>query len=187
MDQSVLITGLIVCFARILDVSLGTFRTIVTVQGRMVLAFVLGVLEISIWVSVVSTVIIQINDSPILVVFYALGYASGNVVGILAEQKIALGPIVLRLITTEELAMKMIDVMKELNLEATTFSGMGTRGPVVEIYTVCRRKDLKQILPMLRSIDPDAFYVTEQVKDVSKILRPIPTPPTGWRAVLKKK
>jgi len=187
VDTSVLLTGLVIMVARILDVSMGTVRTIVIVQGRMVVAFFLGFIEITIWVTVVGAVITQINESPILVVFYALGFALGNVVGILAERKIALGAIILRLITTEDRKDKVIAVFKELFLDVTTFSGMGARGPVTEIYTVCRRKDLKQILPVLHKVDPEAFYVTEQVKDVSRILRPISTQVTGWRAVLKKK
>ncbi len=187
MDETVLINGLIIMVARILDVGLGTMRTIITIQGRMVWAFVLGFIEITIWVTVISAVITQINDSPLLVVFYALGFALGNVVGIFAERQIALGPIILKLFTTDDRKEKVLSKIKEMFLDATTFSGMGTQGPVTEIYVVCRRKDLKQILPILNKVDPDAFYVTEQVRDVSRILRPINNPVTGWRAVLKKK
>lgn len=187
MDQTVLLTGLVVMISRILDVSMGTLRTIVTVQGRMVLAFFLGFVEITIWVTVVSAVITQVKDSPILIAFYALGYALGNVVGIIAEKQIALGPIILKLITTDDRKEKIIDAFKNLFLDVTTFSGMGMRGPVTEIYTVCRRKDLKDILPILRRVDPEVFYVTEQVRDVSRMLRPLSSPATGWRAVMKKK
>jgi hypothetical protein len=72
-------------------------------------------------------------------------------------------------------------------LDVTTFSGLGTRGPVTEIYSVCRQNDLKHIIPILLKVDPKAFYVTEQVRDASPMLRPISAPLTGWRAVLKKK
>lgn len=187
MDTSILITGFIIMFARILDVSMGTLRTIVTVQGRMVLAFILGFVEITIWVTVVGAVITQIKDSPLLILFYALGYALGNVVGIMAERKLALGSIVLRLITTDDRKEKIIQALKDQFLNITCFAGMGSRGPVTEIYTVCSRKELKDLQPILKKVDPDAFYVTEPVRDVSRMLRPMHTPATGWRAVLKKK
>jgi uncharacterized protein YebE (UPF0316 family) len=77
---SVLVTGVIVFLARICDVSIGTVRTIATVQGRTVIAFGLAIFEITIWVLVAGTVINQIREQPVLVVFYACGYATGNVV-----------------------------------------------------------------------------------------------------------
>lgn len=198
LDYSVLLTGLLIMAARILDVSMGTVRTIVTVQGRILLAFVLGFFEVIIWVAVASTVITSVKDSPVLVVFFALGFALGNVVGILVEQQIALGPVSLKMITTEDRKDKIVNLARELYLDITMISGMGTRGPVSEIFTVCRRKDLKQILPSFRKLDPNIFYITEPVKDVSRSLRPlinpssrwqgpICNPATGWRAVLKKK
>jgi hypothetical protein len=49
-------------------------------------------------------------------------------------------------------------------------------------YVACRRRDLRWILPIVRREDPDAFYITEQACDVSKILRPFSSPITGWRS-----
>lgn len=187
MDSAVFMTGILIMLARILDVSIGTLRTLVTVQGQVLLAFILGFIEVVIWLAVVGTVITKLEESPILVVFFALGFALGNVVGILAEKKIALGPTILKLITTEDKTPDIMSAFRDLTLDATTFSGLGSRGPVVEIYSVCRRKDLKEILPRLRKIDPEVFYVTEQVRDVSRMLRPISSPVTGWRTALKMK
>ena len=99
MDVNTLLIGFLIFIARIGDVSIGTVRTIVTVQGRSVLAFSLAIFELLIWITVVSTVIHKIKDQPILALFYALGYATGNVVGIAVERKIALGIIVLRVFT----------------------------------------------------------------------------------------
>ena len=57
MDVNILLTGLIVFIARVGDVSIGTIRTIFTVQGRTAFSFILAVVEITIWISVVSAVI----------------------------------------------------------------------------------------------------------------------------------
>jgi uncharacterized protein YebE (UPF0316 family) len=186
MDQTLLITGLLVFVARVLDVGIGTIRTIITVQGRMVTAFFLGIIEITLWITVAGTVIHQIKDSPVLVLFYALGFATGNVVGILAERKLAFGPIILKVITNRK-ADELTEAFRQLYLNVTRFHGEGVRGPVTELYAVCHRRDLKTIIPAIRRIDANAFYVTEQARDVSKILRPVHTPLTGWRAILKKK
>ena len=175
IESNILVTGLIVFFARICDVSIGTIRTIVTVQGRTLIAFILAVFEISIWLGVVSAVINQVKDQPILVIFYALGYATGNVLGIKVEGKLAFGLIILRVICREKgdvLAARL----RELGQPVTKFVGEGMRGPVIELYIACRRKNLKWILAEVSSIDKDAFYVVEQARSMSKILRPVSTP-----------
>ena len=186
MSTTILLTGLLVFGARILDVSLGTVRTIVTVQGRLVLSFILGVCEVTIWILVINQVIQKIQESPVLVVFFALGFASGNVVGILVERQLAFGPIILKVFTKNR-SKELKETFKQLYLGATLFTGESIMGPVTELYVVCRRKDLKTIIPKVLESDPAAFYVTEQVKDVNRELKPINTPMTGWRSVLKKK
>ena len=186
MDMNTLLTGLFIFVARIGDVSIGTVRTIVTVQGRTGLSFVLGFFEVVIWISVVSTVVHQVKETPVLILFYALGFASGNVAGILVERKVALGMIILRVISKGE-GQKMADHLRKKGQPVTVFTGQGMMGPVLELYIVCKRRDLKWILPFIKEMDSKAFYITESARDVSKILQPTLHQVTGWRAVLKKK
>ena len=186
MDWHILLTGTLIFVARICDVSIGTLRTIVTVQGRTLTAFFLCLVEVIIWITIIGTVVTKINESPILVLFYAFGAATGSVVGIKVERRLAFGMIVLRVITAVA-GHSMAGRLRELGQAVTIFTGEGMRGPVTELYVVCRRRDLRWILPMVRFEDPNAFYITEQTRDVSKMLRPIFQPVTGWRAIFKMK
>ena len=61
------------------------------------------------------------------------------------------------------------------------------RGPVSELYIACRRRDLKWILPEVQRIDPKLFYVIEQARDMSKVLKPVYSPLGGWRSTDKRK
>lgn len=185
-NSEILITGLIIFVARICDVSIGTVRTIITVQGRSVIAFFLAIFEIVIWVLVVTTVINQVKEQPLLVVFYALGYATGNVVGINVERRLAFGLIILRVISRTA-GRQLAESLRDKGQPVTIFRGEGRLGPVDELYVACRRRDLKWILPEVREIDPDAFYVIEQARDISKVLRPTYAPLGGWRASNKRK
>ena len=186
LDANILLTGFIIFVARICDVSIGTIRTIVTVQGRTVIAFTLAIFEISIWVTVVSAVINQIKDQPLLVVFYAFGYATGNVVGIMVERKLAFGTVILRIITRTA-GTAIATHLREKGQPVTVFRGEGMRGPVIELYIACRRRDLKWILAEVQQIDPKLFYVIEQARDMSKVLKPVYGSLGGWRAVDKRK
>ena len=186
MDLNILLTGLIVFAARVGDVSIGTIRTILTVQGRTVISFFLAIIEITIWITVVSTVIHQVKEHPILIVFYAFGFATGNVVGIITERRLACGLIILKVITRKA-GKSMADRLRKMGQPVTVFTGEGMRGPVNELYIVCRRKNLKRFLSIVKQEDPEAFYIIEQARDVSKVLKPVLSPVGGWRAVLKKK
>jgi uncharacterized protein YebE (UPF0316 family) len=186
IDSAIVLTGMVIFLARIVDVAIGTVRTIVTVQGRTVIAFFLAIVEISIWVTVASTVINQLKEQPLLVVFYAFGYATGNVVGILVERKLAFGMVILRVIS-KTAGAEIADSLREKGQPVTIFTGQGMRGPVAELYIASRRRDVKWILPEVTAKDPEAFYVLEAAREVSRILKPTCSPMGGWRSLSKRK
>jgi uncharacterized protein YebE (UPF0316 family) len=181
LDQTTLLLGLLIFIARVVDVSLGTIRTIVIVQGKTSVAFLLGFLEVLIWITIVSTVVNRISQTPVLVLFYASGFATGNVVGILTEKRLGFGSIILRVISRDK-GVEIARRLRDMGQGVTVFKGEGMRGEVTQLYIACRRRDLRWILPVVKQADPDAFYITEQVCDVSKILRPVSVPVTGWRS-----
>lgn len=184
LDAATLLTGLVIFLARVIDVGLGTIRTLMIVQGRTSTAFMLGFVEISIWLWVISTVVPRIAQEPLLGVFYAFGFASGNALGIKMERRLAFGHLILRVITRHE---GLADTVRKAGFAVTTFAGQGMSGPVTELYIVCRRRDLHSIIDTVKKEDPDVFYLTEFAGAVSKVCRPFLTRPTGWRATGKRK
>jgi uncharacterized protein YebE (UPF0316 family) len=186
LDAATLLTGLLVFLARVADVSMGTMRTISIVRGRTTLAFILGFVEVSIWLMVIAAVLRQIASKPILGIFYALGFSMGNVVGILLERRIAFGNIVLRVISPRQGA-EMAAEIRAAGYAVTTFNGQGQQGPVTLLYIVCRRRDLKQISAIIHRVEPGAFQLTEQAGDVSRVYYPTHNVTSGWRAVLKRR
>jgi uncharacterized protein YebE (UPF0316 family) len=186
LDLYTLGTGVLVFLVRIVDVSLGTIRTISTVQGRTRTAFLLGFIEVSMWLGVIAAIVNRVAAKPILGVFYALGFSTGNVVGILIERRLAFGHTVLRVFTPEK-GTELAAALREAGHPVTSFEGAGGSGPVTEVCVVCWRRDLPRVLAIMGDVVPDAFYVTEPVGIVRSFRRPTMQPPTGWRAVLKKK
>lgn len=186
----ILMTGMLVFLARVFDVSLGTLRTINIVRGRIWMAFCIGIIEISIWLAVMSTVILQIKTEPVLGIFFAFGFAFGNVVGILIERWLAFGDVVIRVISRKQ-AKLMAQTIRQAGFGVTTFQGEGMSGPVVELYIICRRGDQKKLVGLIHKIEPDAFYVVDQSGQASHPYRPVMQPtmlrPGGWRNILKKK
>ncbi len=143
-------------------------------------------MEVTLWVTIISTIVDKIHTAPMLAIFYGLGFATGNVVGIAFERKIALGHVALRAFTRKAGAA-LAAKLRAAGQVVTTFEGEGRDGPVTELLVVCRRKDIKWILDCIKTDDPDAFYIIEQAREVCHLQLPVYEEPTGWRAVLKRK
>ncbi|MBN1944675.1 MAG: DUF2179 domain-containing protein [Bradymonadales bacterium] len=177
--------ALVIFGLRICDVSLGTVRTIAVVQGLAYLAVPLGFLEVLIWVVAVAQVITRIDESLWLVLAYAGGYAAGNAVGILIERKLALGTVVVRMISSKA-GESVANLLRGRKRRLTTFRGEGRDGPVTLIYTTCPRREVKELLEEARAADPTLFYAVEPVREWSGGMRRFPHYAI-WNFPLKKK
>ena len=92
---------LVIFFGRICDVTLGTLRIIFVSKGERKKAPIVGFFEVFIWVVIISQIFSHANDI-IAYLAYAAGYAAGNYVGILVENKIAFGFQLFRVYTKAE-------------------------------------------------------------------------------------
>ena len=156
------ILPIIVFFARLTDVSLGTLRIIYTSRGKRNVAPFLGFVEVFIWIVVVAQ-IVKNAHSFTAYLGYAAGFAAGTFVGMKIEERLAIGTLVLRIILqqgSEELAARL----RADDFGVTTVSGEGISGPVKLLYTVIKRKDLPKVSAIIHSINPKAFYSVEEVR-----------------------
>lgn len=165
--------AVVIFFLRIVDVSLTTIRTISLVHGRIVLAVTLGFFEVLIWISVVSQVLVAVRENPIVLVAYAAGFAVGNGVGILLERKIAIGTVVVRMISQQEVS-KVAQAIRALGQGVTCFHGEGMSGPVDLLYITCPRRAAQQIVETALAVDPQIFYVTEIATGLNRKLSTLP-------------
>ncbi|BCS87017.1 DUF2179 domain-containing protein [Pseudodesulfovibrio sediminis] len=171
MTMDVLFLGILIFLAEVAVLTLGTVRTMVTVLGESKAAFFLGCLEMTLWVFGTAAVMLKVGDEPFLGVCYAVGFAGGNVVGILAEKKLALGNVVVRIISAWK-GHSIAEAVRNAGFMITTVAGEGSDGPVTVQFVVCKRKDMKHLLVVAREIDPDLFYTFETAGGASEVLSP---------------
>lgn len=183
VESPVLVTCLLIIVARIADVTLGTLRTVYVVQGRRILAWVLGFLEILIWITAVSQVL-QNLSSPAYAISYALGFATGNFVGMTLEQWVAFGRQVVRVFTRE--GAKIAAQLRSEGFRVTSFQGEGRDGPIDMLFIEVPRRKTSDITLFARELDPKCFYIIEDVRETSLAAITLHQP-TGWRTILKKK
>lgn len=148
--------------ARIVDVSIGTLRTVFTSRGHKNIAPLLGFVEVLIWVSVVSQ-ISRGMQSPAVYLAYAGGYAAGNFVGLSIEKKLAIGVLAVRFFVPGD-AADILTLLNEKGFGATIVDGRGSQGPVSLVYTIIRRRHLQPVLSTIRTRYPDVFFTVEDVR-----------------------
>ncbi len=160
----------IIFFARILDVTVGTLRIVFITRGKTLLAPILGFVEVLVWLVIVSQVIQNI-DNVANFIAYAAGYATGNYVGMFIENKLALGLLMVRIVTRKD-ASELIKYLKENNYGFTNVPAYGNDGQVNVIFTVIKRRKLPIIIDTVKKFNPRAFFSVEDVRSVSEGIFP---------------
>lgn len=169
----ILLPILIFC-ARILDVSLDTVRIIfINKNLRYYVAFT-AFFAVLIWLMVIRQIFQQL-DNPACYLAYAAGYATGNVVGIMIENKISIGKVIVRIITRME-SDELVALLRSAGYGVTVIDAEGATGPVKVIFTIVERSAINRVVEMIREHNPLAFYSVEDVRLVSEAVTPFRRP-----------
>lgn len=175
-----IILPLLIFLTRIVDVSLGTLRIIFINKNLKVYAAVSGFFEVLVWLLVIRQ-IFQRLDSPLCFVAYAAGFAAGNYVGLIIENKISIGRVLIRIITRME-ADGLIDFMRSSGYGLTVVEAQGMTGPVKVIFAIVERVEIEAIAKRIKQFNPHAFYSVEDIRFVSEAVTPHRLPaPRRWR------
>jgi uncharacterized protein YebE (UPF0316 family) len=168
--DSPLFTGVVIpvliVLARIVDVTLDTIRIIYISRGMKYLAPLFGFFEILIWLLAISQIMRNLNN-PVYYLAYAVGFATGNLVGIFIEERLAVGRVVLRIITQKD-TTELVTHFRSCGYGVTTVDAEGATGPVKLIFTVIDRNKIKSVVQSIDNYNPRSFYSIEDVRSVKE-------------------
>jgi len=165
INEATALILLTVFIARIVDVSLGTLRIIFLTRGLKYIAALLGFAESLIWIIAISQIINNVSNLSAYIVF-AAGFASGNIVGVWLEEKIAIGSLVVRIITSRENGI-LLARLRASGFAVTNIDAEGEGGQVDLLFTIVRRKELPKLTSLIRQYNPAATYTVEDVRFAS--------------------
>ena len=151
--------------ARISDVTLGTLRIIFVSRGNKTVAPILGFFEVLIWVIAISNIIQHLNNVYCYLA-WAGGFATGNFIGMKLEERLAIGVSMLRIITKKE-NNQLLNKLHNSGYGATVSDARGKEGEVQIIYTVVKRKEIQNLVELIKIHAPNAFYIIEDIRYVS--------------------
>lgn len=166
---------LAVFFLRLTDVSMATLRMLLIMRGRRFLAPLIGFFEILIWVTAIG-IVVQHLDSMLHVVGYAAGFAAGSFLGLLLEERLALGLATIRTMVRSG-GPELSAALREAGFGVTEMVGRGKEGAVEVLYSVLPRRRVPEALKLIDAGAPDSFVVVDEPRRVHR----------GWLYPAKKK
>lgn len=147
-------------------VTFGTLRSIFVARGLKKFAVVLGLIESTFWLFAIGQVVSNLSHLPCSIA-YAVGFTCGNFMGMTIEEKLAIGTQVVRIITSKP-AEQLVTQLNAADFGVTCVEGDGATGPVNVIFTIVKRKQMKEVLRMMSQFDPHLFYTVEDVRTSRK-------------------
>ncbi len=157
-----IILPLLIIISRITDISLGTLRIIYLAKGKRVIVPILGFFKVLIWLVAISQVMQNLTN-VFYYLAYATGFALGNYLGIVIEEKLAIGKLIFRIVTRYD-CENLIHKLRENKFRVTVIDAEGDSGPVKIIFTVIKRKNKQKVIQYIKDNNPHAFFTIDEVK-----------------------
>lgn len=152
-------------FVRILDVSLGTIRMIVTVKGNKLIASLIGFVEILIWFIVVKEALNTEETSIFIALSYAGGYATGTYIGGILSDKFISGTLSVQVVLSNN-NHKIIDKIREEGFAVSVVNIKGIEEDKYMLFIEIDKKKLNTLKYLIKSLDSKAFVVVNETKTV---------------------
>ncbi len=167
---SLIILPLLIFFARILDVSLGTLRIIFITKEMKYVATLVSFFETLIWIIAIAQIMQNLTNF-ITYIAYAGGFATGTFMGIYIESRLAMGYLSVVIVTKKD-PTELIEKLETTHFRTTTIDAKGDETNVEMIFVIIKRKNLKKVIGMVKNFDSSAFYSIEDIKDLRHIHLP---------------
>jgi uncharacterized protein YebE (UPF0316 family) len=151
---------------RVTDMTLDTLRVLFVIRGRKALAWTLGFAQSAIWVVAISSVLQHVGNAW-NIIGYAAGFATGTVVGMVIEERLAIGHGHVRIISSHR-GRSIAEAVRQDGHAVTELAGRGKDGTVSVVVCSVRRRDIDRVMRRAHANDPDAFITVEDVRPLHR-------------------
>ena len=157
---------LIIFLAKIVEVTLSTLRTVLVTKGEKIYVAIIGFIEVSIWLKVVSVVLTGISESPAKMLAYALGYACGSLVGLTLEEKIGLGYSTIQIIANKDQGNVLAKLLRDEGKAVTILEGEGMDSKKSVLLIHIKRKDKELIMKKIEDLNIQVVVTISETKKI---------------------
>ncbi len=165
-DPHAWLFALLIFVLRVGDMTLDTIRVLFVVRGKKLLVWILGLFQSLIFVIAISSVLSEL-DNILNVIGYATGFATGNLIGMVIENRLAIGHVLINIISSNR-GTYIAERLRASGYAVTEIPGRGMNGTVFELHASVLRKDVSQVETIVLESDPQAFVTAEDVRPVRR-------------------
>lgn len=165
-SPSAWLAALLIFCLRITDMSLDTLRVLFVVRGRKSIAWVLGFFQSVVFVIAITRVLSNLSN-PLTLLGYAAGFATGNVVGMLIEERLAIGHVQLQIVTQKR-GSALAKALRHGGFGVTEIAARGRDGTVHLLTASVLRRDVVHAKRIVHETDAEAFITSENVTSVRR-------------------
>lgn len=164
--MNVFLEAFLIFGLRVLGIAISTLSTLMTVQGRKFYAVAAGFFSSLVYVIAIGKVVTNLNNVWNILA-YAGGFAGGTLVGMMLDQRLALGFAEVRFISTDD-GRDLASALREAGFGVTELQGHGRERTVEVIAVLCPRKEMKRVLEIGRQVDEDAIVTVTEPRSVER-------------------
>lgn len=151
---------------RVTDMTLDTLRVLFVMRGRKGIAWVLSFFAAGVFVLAIGSALSNL-ENPLNIIGYAAGFATGNVVGMIIEEKLAIGHILLTIVSSRR-GSAISELLRTQGFAVTELPGRGKDGSVALLNVSVLRKHVEKVRKMVNEADPDAFITASDIRPVRR-------------------
>lgn len=143
----------LIFFVKIIEVALMTLRVVLITKGEKLYGSIIGFFEVVVWLSLIGSVLVGIEEDPLRMVVYSIGFAVGNYVGSYIEERLALGLMTINIIATEENGKELADILRSENIGVTSVDAEGREKNRSLLIIHAKRKRKSEILKIIENTE----------------------------------
>ncbi|WP_027363695.1 DUF2179 domain-containing protein [Desulfotruncus alcoholivorax] len=168
------ISGYLFIFcARVIDMSLDVLRVLMLMRDRRLIAAVIGFFEVSVFVLALNEVLKGGLTDPGKIIAYAGGFATGNFIGSLIEERLAMGYLSIQIFPPNNLVNHFTELFRNEGFGVTCVNGFGRDGERMILFVLIKRKDLNRALHIINKTCPNAFFNVSDAKRIHGGIFPV--------------
>ena len=133
-------------------------------RGQKKIAWVLGFFQSAVFVVAIGTVLSNL-DNPLNVIGYAAGFATGNVVGMFIEEKLAIGHTMISIVSPRR-GTAIAEILRENGYAVTEIAARGKDGMVTLLNVNVLRKNISAVRQLVNEADAEAFITAEDIRPI---------------------
>lgn len=161
MTFEILTSALLIFILRMIGVAFATLRVLMVVRKRKVLAWIFGFIQPLTYIIALGWFLSDLGNWT-KILGYAMGFATGLVIGMLIEKWMAFGYTNIRIVSPNR-GIEIASGLRDAGYAVTEVSAQGRDGSVAILHCSILRRYESKIISMITSLDPEAYVTAENV------------------------